>query len=159
MLGLRTALPRPLALCAAGAAAASYDEVCQSYHSSDTLILDRSGEIIHRLRTDATVRRGEWVMLADMSPVLRQAMLLSDDKRFYTHSGVDWQAVSAAAWDNLWNQRTRGASTITMQLAGFWTVTGRPVRSVAPWRRSWGKPWQRKCLSAAGAETRFWRAT
>ena len=132
---LRTALP--LALCAAGAAAAavpSYDEVRQSYRSSDTLILDRSGEIIHRLRTDATVRRGEWVTLADMSPALRQAMLLSEDKRFYAHSGVDWQAVSAAAWGNLWNQRTRGASTITMQLAGLldgdWKA-GTAGRSVA----------------------------
>ena len=131
---MRTALP--LALCAAGAAAAvpSYDEVRQSYRSSDTLILDRSGEIIHRLRTDATVRRGEWVTLADMSPALRQAMLLSEDKRFYAHSGVDWQAVSAAAWGNLWNQRTRGASTITMQLAGLldgdWKA-GTAGRSVA----------------------------
>ena len=46
-------------------------------------------------------------------------MLLSEDKRFYEHSGVDWRAVSAAAWGNLWNTRTRGASTITMQLAGL----------------------------------------
>ncbi|RZL84216.1 MAG: penicillin-binding protein 1C, partial [Variovorax sp.] len=39
--------------------------------------------------------------------------------RFYEHSGVDWRAVSAAAWGNLWNTKTRGASTITMQLAGL----------------------------------------
>eukprot|EP01034_Spumella_vulgaris_P002973 gene2973-3839_t len=26
---------------------------------------------------------------------------------------------TAAAWGNLWNQRTRGASTLTMQLAGL----------------------------------------
>lgn len=32
---------------------------------------------------------------------------------------MDWRAASAAAWGNLWNQRTRGASTITMQLAGL----------------------------------------
>ena len=44
-------------------------------------------------------------------------MVLSEDKRFYAHSGVDWRAVSSAAWGNLWNTRTRGASTITMQLA------------------------------------------
>jgi penicillin-binding protein 1C len=48
-----------------------------------------------------------------------QALVLSEDKRFYEHSGVDWRAASAAAWGNLWNQRTRGASTITMQLAGL----------------------------------------
>jgi penicillin-binding protein 1C len=46
-------------------------------------------------------------------------LILSEDKRFYEHSGVDWRAVSAAAWGNLWNSKTRGASTITMQLAGL----------------------------------------
>ena len=75
--------------------------------------------MLQRLRTDATVRRGQWVPLADVSPTLRQALVLSEDKRFFEHSGVDWRAASAAAWGNLWNQRTRGASTITMQLAGL----------------------------------------
>ena len=41
--------------------------------------------------------------------LLRSALLLSEDKRFYEHSGVDWRAASAAAWANLWNQKTRGA--------------------------------------------------
>ncbi|RYF39650.1 MAG: penicillin-binding protein 1C, partial [Comamonadaceae bacterium] len=97
----------------------SYTEVKTSHRPSDTLLLDRSGEVIHRLRTDASVRRGPWIALADMSPALRTAMVLSEDKRFYAHSGVDWRAASSAAWANLWNQRTRGASTISMQLAGL----------------------------------------
>ena len=67
----------------------------------------------------AQVRRGAWVPLAEVSPALRTAMVLSEDKRFYEHSGVDWRAATAAAWGNLWNQRTRGASTLTMQLAGL----------------------------------------
>jgi penicillin-binding protein 1C len=90
-----------------------------AYRPSDTLILDRNGEVIQRLRTDPTVRRGQWTQLADISPALRTAMVLSEDQRFYEHSGVDWRAVSAAAWGNLWNSKTRGASTITMQLAGL----------------------------------------
>ena len=65
------------------------------------------------------MRRGAWVRVQDVSPALRQALLLSEDQRFYEHSGVDWRAVSAAAWANLWNTRTRGASTLTMQLAGL----------------------------------------
>ncbi|MGN5480485.1 transglycosylase domain-containing protein [Cupriavidus basilensis] len=40
-------------------------------------------------------------------------------KRPAAHSGVDWQGAAAAAWGNLWNTRTRGASTLTMQLAGL----------------------------------------
>ena len=100
-------------------AATTFDHIKSSYQPSDTLVLDRQGERLHRLRTDATVRRGPWVALADMSPALRTALVRSEDQRFYAHSGVDWQAVSAAAWANLWNQKTRGASTLTMQLAGL----------------------------------------
>ena len=97
----------------------TYNEVRTAYHPSDTLILDRNGEVIQRLRTDPTVRRGQWTPLADISPALRAAMVLSEDRLFYEHSGVDWRAASAAAWGNLWNSKTRGASTITMQLAGL----------------------------------------
>ena len=82
-------------------------------------MLDRNGEVLQRVRTDASVRRGQWVALADISPALRTALVLSEDKRFYEHSGVDWRAVSSAAWANLWNTRTRGASTLSMQLAGL----------------------------------------
>jgi len=106
--------------CAAPAwALASFDEVRRDFRPSDTRVLDRDGQLLARVRTDATVRRGQWTALADISPALRTAMVLSEDKRFYEHSGVDWRAVSAAAWGNLWNTRTRGASTITMQLAGL----------------------------------------
>ena len=109
-----------IAACAGSTwAAATFNEIKTAYTPSDTLILDRHGEVLHRLRTDATVRRGQWVALADVSPALRTALVLSEDKRFFEHSGVDWRAASAAAWGNLWNQRTRGASTITMQLAGL----------------------------------------
>ena len=107
-------------LIAAGAMAApGFEQVRADFRSSDTVLLDRSGQPIHRLRTDARVRRGEWVRLDHISPALRQALVLSEDRRFYEHSGVDWRAVSAAAWGNLWHTRTRGASTLTMQLAGL----------------------------------------
>ena len=97
----------------------SFDEVKAEYRPSDTLVLDRNGEVLQRIRTDTSVRRGRWLAMSDVSPALRTALVLSEDKRFYAHSGVDWRAVSAAAWSNLWNTRTRGASTITMQLAGL----------------------------------------
>ncbi|CAM8665762.1 PbpC Membrane carboxypeptidase/penicillin-binding protein PbpC [Comamonadaceae bacterium] len=109
-----------IASCAHSASAkTTFEQVKAGYKPSDTLLLDRQGEVLHRLRTDTSVRRGQWVALADVSPALRTALVLSEDKRFYEHSGVDWRAVSAAAWANLWNTKTRGASTITMQLAGL----------------------------------------
>ena len=96
-----------------------FETVRSSFRSSETLLLDRHGEVLHRLRTDFQVRRGAWVALGDTSSALRMALLLSEDRRFHEHSGVDWWAVSAAAWGNLWHERTRGASTLTMQLAGL----------------------------------------
>ncbi|MES2530670.1 MAG: penicillin-binding protein 1C [Pseudomonadota bacterium] len=97
----------------------SFDEVRRDHAASETRVLDRDGALLQRVRTDMTVRRGDWIALTDVSPALRTAMVLSEDRRFFEHSGVDWRAVSAAAWGNLWNTRTRGASTITMQLAGL----------------------------------------
>ena len=108
-----------LAAAAQAQAIPGFDAVRADFHPSETVLLDRAGQPIHRLRTDARVRRGQWVALQGISPALRQALVLSEDKRFYEHSGVDWRAVSSAAWANLWNQRTRGASTLTMQLAGL----------------------------------------
>ena len=67
----------------------AFDEVREDFRPSDTLILSREGEVLQRLRTDATVRRGQWVPLADVSPALRQALVLSEDKRFFEHSGVE----------------------------------------------------------------------
>ena len=116
------------------AAVPSFDAVKNDFRPSDTLILDRTGEVLQRVRTDTRVRRGQWVGLMEISPALRTALVLSEDKRFYEHSGVDWRAVSAAAWGNLWNTRTRGASTISMQLAGLVDDdlrAGREGRSVA----------------------------
>jgi penicillin-binding protein 1C len=97
----------------------SFQQIKAGYRTSDTLLLDRHGEPLQALRTDKAALRGEWVSLSQVSPALRTALLLSEDKRFYQHAGVDWRAVGSAAWGNLWNSRTRGASTVTMQLAGL----------------------------------------
>ncbi|WP_423192615.1 penicillin-binding protein 1C [Cupriavidus sp. H18C2] len=97
----------------------TFREVRGNWRSADIVVTDRHGQPVARVRDDFQARRGDWVTLADTSPALRTAIVLSEDRRFYAHSGVDWQGVAAAAWANLWNTRTRGASTLTMQLAGL----------------------------------------
>ncbi len=108
-------------LGAAGAAHAvpGYDAVRRDFHSSDWVLLARDGTPLQRTRVDAGQRRGDWVSLVDVSPAFREALVVSEDRRFYEHSGVDWRGIAGAAWANLWNSRTRGASTVTMQLAGL----------------------------------------
>ncbi|WP_244610126.1 transglycosylase domain-containing protein [Lampropedia puyangensis] len=121
----------------------SFVQVQQTWQSSARWLLDRTGTRIQRIRTDFNARRGDWVALADVSPALLHAVLLTEDKHFYEHSGVDWGAVGAAAWGNLWNERTRGASTITMQLAG---LLHENLRARAG-GRSWGQKWRQLWLS------------
>ena len=117
---VRVGVVLSLAVCAAAAQALpTFAEVKAAHRPSDITLLDRNGVPLQTLRVDKTVRRLPWVALADMSPALLQAIVLSEDRRFYEHSGVDWSAVARSAWGNLWNQKTRGASTLTMQLAGL----------------------------------------
>src|SRR5258708_1370575 len=106
----------------------TFDDVRSGWRSSDWVLPGRDGEPLQRTRIDATERRGDWVALQDVSPALREAIVVSEDKRFYEHSGVDWRGAAAAAWANLWNTRTRGASTVTIQLTGLIDEDRRPGR-------------------------------
>jgi len=101
------------------AALPGFEAVRAAYKPSDAWLLDRRGEAIAVLRLDRDARRLPWVTLKDIAPALRQAVMLSEDKRFLAHAGVDWQAAAAGAWGNLLNEKTRGASTLTMQLVGL----------------------------------------
>ncbi len=81
------------------------------------MLLDRNDQpLCAYLNADA-----QWSFPVDLdviSPRLVQATLAAEDKRFFSHAGVDGHAVLRAAWLNL---RARsivsGASTLTMQLA------------------------------------------
>jgi penicillin-binding protein 1C len=73
------------------------------------------------MRLDKKGRRLDWVKLADISPALKRAVLESEDRRFYEHSGVDWRAVGGALMERLLGRGRRGASTISMQLATILT--------------------------------------
>lgn len=110
-------------LALAGGAAAqtmpAFEAVRAAHAPSDVPLLDRHGAPLQMVRIDPRVRRGPWLALADISPALRVAIVLGEDRRFWDHAGVDWRALAGSAWANVWNTRTRGASTLTMQLAGL----------------------------------------
>jgi penicillin-binding protein 1C len=97
----------------------SYEQVKAQYRASDVILLDRNGQPLQRLRTDYQGRRGDWLAIGDISPAFQEAVLLSEDKRFYSHDGIDWRAIGAAAWDIVTGHGRRGASTVTMQLTGL----------------------------------------
>jgi penicillin-binding protein 1C len=97
----------------------TYEEVRQSYVKSDSLLLDRNGEVLYELRTDKVRRRLDWTSLRNISPALRVAVIKAEDKRFYEHPGFDYKSMGGAVIQGLTSESLRGASTITMQLASL----------------------------------------
>lgn len=55
--------------------------------------------------------------LYEMPPLLKKAFIAAEDKRFFEHGGIDWQARAAALWQDAHAMyAVRGASTITEQV-------------------------------------------
>lgn len=96
-----------------------HDRVVAAWKPSESWLYDRNGQLLDSQRINFRTRRLGWVPLKDMAPVLVEAVVASEDKRFREHGGIDWLAVGAAAKARLSGERSRGASTISMQVAGF----------------------------------------
>ncbi|MBL8458101.1 MAG: transglycosylase domain-containing protein, partial [Zoogloea sp.] len=155
---IRRLLPLALLLFAAPSALAAhaipgFAEVRAGARPSVAVLLSRDGTPLAERRLDMEVRRLEWISLDSLSPALKEALLAAEDKRFFEHSGVDWRAFAGSLWHNLWYDRKRGASTLSMQLAGLLDpdlalgVNGTP-------RRSLGQKWN-QALAAQALEARW----
>ena len=93
-------------------------------------------------RVESWFRKGPYekrfapVAMAKISPHLRHAVVAGEDTRFYSHWGLDIEAMADAAIDATGKRRRlRGASTLTQQLIKnlFFTTHGNPVRKVVEW--------------------------
>jgi len=79
-----------------------------------TKIFDENDELI----TELHVERRIFVPLAQVPKALRDAILATEDARFYSHFGVDPMGVARAIYQNFRQGRiVEGGSTITQQLA------------------------------------------
>ena len=74
--------------------------------SADGVLLGEYGE-----------ERRNFTPLAQIPKVIQQAVLASEDARFYEHNGVDIRGVLRAGLAQFNRSRSQGASTITMQVA------------------------------------------
>ena len=115
----------------------SFDEARNAWVSSEGVLLDRHGEVIHELRLDPKVRRLDWVPLSEISPAFTHTVVRAEDKRFWNHAGVDWWAMGNAAVDSLLSRKTRGASTLSMQVAAML----QPKLKAKGARRTVGQKW------------------
>ncbi|PZQ23679.1 MAG: penicillin-binding protein [Sphingopyxis macrogoltabida] len=84
------------------------------------------------------------VKAAELPDHVKQAFLAIEDRRFYSHWGIDPRSIARALWSNVTGGRTQGGSTITQQLAKFTFLTpkrtlGRKAREalIAFWLEAW----------------------
>ncbi|WP_419722967.1 transglycosylase domain-containing protein [Sphingobium aquiterrae] len=102
--------------------------------SADGQVIARKGSIID---TPVTI--------AELPAHVPQAFMAIEDRRFYSHWGVDPRGIARALWRNMWAGGTReGGSTITQQLAkGVFLnsdrTAGRKLREalIAFWLEAW----------------------
>ena len=80
------------------------------------LMRQREREAKAKKRAPRTIQA--WVPLARVSRSLIQAVISSEDQRFFGHGGIDWAAIKESAETNVKKGRAvRGGSTLTQQLA------------------------------------------
>jgi penicillin-binding protein 1A len=107
-----------------------------------TIVFDRRGRPAFSFFVEQRID----VPLDAVSPHMIDALLAVEDKRFFTHHGIDPIRIVAAAWRNFRAGRiTQGASTITQQLARASQLT--------PERTYWRKI--REVMLAARLEERY----
>jgi penicillin-binding protein 1B len=72
----------------------------------------------------------ELVKYNDIPPMMMQAVLAIEDRRFFEHSGVNFLRMGEAAWiDMVRGRHEQGGSTITMQLSrGFFLTPEKTIR-------------------------------
>ncbi|MCE9597960.1 MAG: penicillin-binding protein 1C [Spirochaetia bacterium] len=97
----------------------TFQEVKAAYPVTETIYLDRQGQPLQEIRSDSEGRRLRWVALDQISDAFIRAVIRSEDKRFFEHSGADYLALANASFKYLLSDSRRGASTVTMQLVSF----------------------------------------
>lgn len=98
----------------------------QSLPSYESLKSSPAGQMIRVHAADGSVivslgpSFGRWLSFDRIPPVMKEAMVAVEDKRYYYHPGVDPIGMARAAWFAIENRgtgrRMQGASTITQQV-------------------------------------------
>ena len=92
----------------------SYTELKSSQHGQTILVRARDGSEIVELGPSY----GQWLTASEIPPVMKQAMISVEDRRFFTHFGVDVLGLARAIYHFASGERRLEAtSTITQQLA------------------------------------------
>ena len=86
-----------------------------------------------RARGEPPKRVQRWIDYARVSPNLKRAVLVTEDARFWTHEGIDFDELKESMEVNIERMEfARGGSTITQQLAKnlYLSPSKNPIRKV-----------------------------
>lgn len=128
-----------LLLMAAGLSLATYfslKPIEKNFHDivSDAnaiRITDRNGQPLN-ISYQNQWNNFDYLPIYEVPEFLKTAFIYSEDKDFYTHQGLNWNARLAALWQNIRHREiVRGASTITEQV----------VRTITPRKRTFWSRW------------------
>ena len=85
----------------------------QYKRSENSIVYDAYGQ---KLATLTNNQGRVFVNSSQIAPVMKEAVVAIEDQRFYEHSGVDFQGIARAVWQDVTSgSAQQGASTITQQ--------------------------------------------
>lgn len=97
--------------------------------ASQPVVLDMAGEALS-VHYQTRWNRQDRLPLAEVPALLRDAIVLAEDRRYWQHGGIDWRARASAVWQALRAGRAvRGASTISEQVVRLLNPRPRTVWS------------------------------
>ena len=91
----------------------SMSDVKNTHPAEASQIYSADGKVIGKFFSENRMP----VTYEDVSPAFWNALIDTEDERFRSHHGIDYQAFAAALKDYVMHRDARGASTITQQLA------------------------------------------
>ena len=90
------------------------DPAAQHAHVDGVVYASNGRSVLAVLRGDES--RVLLKDIDDVSPIMRQAIVSVEDRRFYEHNGVDKRSIARASWQDIRSQGVvEGGSTITQQ--------------------------------------------
>ena len=131
----------------------SFEELENPKSKLASQVLTADGVMLGRYFTENRVN----VNYQDLPPHLEEALIATEDERYYEHSGIDGRALGRVAVKNvLLQQRSAGGgSTLTQQLAKL--LVGRPEFTGNPFKKIWriGTTKLKEWLTAAKLERSY----
>ncbi len=113
LLGGACAAAMAVYLCVLVYTTPQVDELRRAQALRPSVILSSDGDVIGRFSTAYQAP----VALGDVPPDLINALIATEDHRFYEHRGIDPTRIVGSAWGIVLHGKMAGGSTLTQQLA------------------------------------------